>query len=257
VARAPKLPSERDWERSAVLEPRSAPRDADLISDGAGLPFPPSALAGSPAPLDRTDPAVAALIAKIASPAAPMRASRVPWKRASSAPPASASLEDWRLLAHDDDEALFGRGHPPQLLTVAVRKDGRRSAWTCIGVSAARPLRATRDGIRASSWRLDPTHPVAPEDTVLRLLVTEQTFAGGQPADGRLLQPNLRVDAERLVLTMFVTPPPGFQSGSPNPETPVRIALPHPVGSRQVMDGALYGTAPPDVTPGALGPRPS
>jgi hypothetical protein len=257
VARAPRLPSERDWERSAVLEPRPVPRDPELISDGGGLPFPPTALGGAPAPLDRTDPAVAALIAQLASRTAPKGASRAPWKRDSSAPPAAASLEGWRLLAHSDDEALFGRGRPPQLLTVAVRKDGRRRAWMCIGVSAARPLRATRDGIRASSWRLDPTQEVEPEDTELRLLVSEQTFAGGQLADGRVQQPDLHVDAEQLVLTVFVTPPPGFQSGSPNPETPVRVALTHAVGSRQLIDGALYEPTPPDITPGALGPRPS
>ena len=75
---------------------------------------------------------------------------------------------------------------------------------------------------------------------MLRVLVTEQTFAGGKRADGRLLQPNLYVDAEQLVLTMFVTPQPGFQSRSRNPETPVRIALPDPVGTRRLVDGALY-----------------
>ncbi len=82
---------------------------------------------------------------------------------------------------------------------------------------------------------------------MLRVLVTEQTFAGGKRADGRLLQPNLYVDAEELVLTMFVTPQPGFQSRSPNPETPVRIALPHPVGTRRLVDGALYDPPPQDT----------
>jgi hypothetical protein len=36
-----------------------------------------------------------------------------------------------------------------------------------------------------------------------------------------------------------VTPRPGYQSGSRNPETPVRIALPHPVEQRRLIDGAL------------------
>ena len=54
-----------------------------------------------------------------------------------------------------DDEALFGRGRPPQLLTVAVRR-GRRARWEPVGASNSRPLRAVRDGVRASSWRLDP-----------------------------------------------------------------------------------------------------
>ena len=154
--------------------------------------------------------------------------------------PAHPRLEGWRVLARTDDEVLFGRGEPPQLLTVAVRQDQRRNTWSCIAVSAGRPLRASRDGIRASSWRLDPTHPAEPKDTVLRVLVREQTFAGSQRADGRVLPPNLHLDAEQLVLTMFVTPQRGFQVRAPNPETPVRIALPEAVGARELIDGALY-----------------
>jgi hypothetical protein len=216
----------------------AAPRQPELISDGGGLPFPPAALA-TPARLDPEDPAVGALIAQITPRTAPKLAS-APWKRHAAAPSAPPSLGGWRLLARTDGEALFARGRPPQLLTVAVRQDVRRRTWTCIGTSAARPLRATRDGIRASSWRLDPSHEVEPNETVLRVLVTEQTFAGGQRAHGRVLQPDLHLDAEELVLTIFVTPQPGFQARSPNPETPVRIALPQPVGPRRLTDGALY-----------------
>jgi hypothetical protein len=242
AARGSRLPSERDWERSAVLEPRSAPRQPELISDGGGLPFPPAALASSLGLLDPEDPAVGALIAQITARTAAKRASRAPWKRDAATRPAPPSLDGWRMLARTDGEVLFARGRPPELFTVAVRRDARRRTWSCSGTSAARPLRATRDGIRASSWRMDPTHELEPDETVLRVLVTEQTFAGGQRAAGRVLPPDLHVDADELVLTMFVTPQPGFQPRSPNPETPVRIALPHPVGVRRLVDGALYQT---------------
>ncbi len=232
-----------------MLEPRSVSRHPELISDGGGLPFPPAARAGSPRRREPEDTARGAVISPIRPRTARKRVARAPWKRDAAAPPAPPSLEGWRLLARTDGEVLFARGRPPQLRTVAVRQDARRRTWTCIGVSAARPLRATRDGIRASSWRLDPTHELEPEETVLRVLVTEQTFAGGQRAGDRVLAPDLHVDMEELVLTMFVTPQPGFQSRSPNPETPVRIALPHPVGQRRLIDGALYDTTPPDTIP--------
>ena len=226
-----------------LLKPRPAPRHPELISDGGGLPFAPAALAGSPAQLDREDPAVGALIAQIAQGTAPKGASRAPWKQAAAAEP--PSLDGWRMLARTPDEVLFARGRPPQLLTVAVRQDARRGKWTCVAVNAARPLRAARDGIRASGWRLDPTRDVKPEETVLRVLVAEQTFAGGQRAGSRLLAPDLHVGSEELVLTMFVTPLPGFQTRSANPETPARIALPQPVGPRRLIDGALYERASP------------
>ncbi len=239
-ARESRLPTESDWQRSELLEPRPASREPELISDGGGLPFAPAALAGAGEPLDPDDPAVAALLAHLSARTGARRARRAPWQRAAPAPPVAAPLlEDWRLLARTDGEALFGRGFPPQLLTVAVRRAGRSRAWTHAGSSAARPLRATREGIRASSWRLDPTRERQPDDSVLRVLVSEQTFASGQRADGRVQVPDLYVDDADLVLTIFVTPRPGYQSGSRNPETPVRIALPLPVGRRRLIDGAL------------------
>ena len=194
-----------------------------LISDGGGLPFAPEALAGSPSPLDPGDPAVAALISYIGPKDSPR-----------------AGLDQWRLLARTEDEALFARGRPPKLLTVAVKRDRRRDTWKCTATTSEKPLRAARDQVRASSWRLDPAHELDPNQTELRLLVTEQTYAGGQRAHGRVQVPDLYVDDTRLVLTIFVTPKPGFQVRSPNPETPVRVVLPHPVGERWLVDGALY-----------------
>jgi hypothetical protein len=217
------------------------PRRPALISDGAGLSFPPAALAGSAAALDPEDPAVRALISQINAQSAPALGFRAPWKQgASSTGSVPESLKAWRLLARTDDEALFARGRPPHLLTAAVKRHARRGTWRCVAVSREKPLRASRDRIRASSWRLDPTREVEPGGAVLRVLVTEQTYAGGERATGRVLAPDLHVTGDELVLTMFVTPKPGFNVRSPNPETPVRVVLPDPVGARTLTDGALY-----------------
>jgi len=243
------LPSERDWERSAVLEPRRGPRHPELIGDGAAMPFATAALAGRPAPLDPQDPAAQALLSYLASRMAPKRALR-PWKRGAPARPAPpASLDGWRLLAQADGEVLFARGLPPQLLTVTLRRNALRRSWSCVGTRMARTLRATRDGIRASSWRLDPTEEIQPEQTVLRVLVTEQAFASGQRAEGRVLVPDVYVDADELVLRMFVAPRPGYQTAMRNPETPVRVALAEPVGGRRLTDGALVQFPLPAAAP--------
>jgi hypothetical protein len=166
----------------------------------------------------------------------PLRKGKQPVERR----PSSSTLDGWRLIARTDKEALFGHGMPLDLVMVAVQKDARRGTWSRADKTAGRPLRVTRDGIRASSWRLDPTHELRADDTVLRLLVTEQTYAGGKRADRRVLDPDLHEDEHELIITMFVTPLEGFQLRSPNPETPVRVALPHPVASRQLIDGAVY-----------------
>jgi hypothetical protein len=238
VARARGVPTERHWERCAVLEPRYAPRVPELVSDAGGLAFPPSALDGPFKPLDPRDPAVEMLAAQVEGRAgsSPLRKGGKPLEQR----PSSSTLDGWRLIARTGKEALFGRGMPPGLVMVAVQKDARRDTWSRADKTAGRPLRVTRDGIRASSWRLDPTHELRADDTALRILVKEQTYAGGKRADGRVLGPDLYEDEHELILTMFVTALEGFQMRSPNPETPVRVALGHPVGSRELIDGAVY-----------------
>ena len=237
--REPKLPSERDWERSAVLVPRAAPRRPELVSDGSGLSFPLAALDGPAGPMDLQDPAVAALLAQLVSEATQRGEYPASGHDPATAAGPQARLEGWRLLARSDDDALFALGRPPRMRIVAVHRDGRKHTWQCRASSAARPLRAARDAIRASSWRLDPTQELRPDDTILRVLVSEQALAGGQSASGRVLPPDLFADDGELVLTIFVSPRPGFQTGARNPETPVRVELPHGVGSRRLVDGAL------------------
>jgi hypothetical protein len=215
-----KPPSEREWKRAAVLEPRLVARQPELVSDGAGLPFPPAALSGDAEPLDAQDGAAAGLLALLAT-------------------RGLDSLDGWRLLARTDDEALFGRGGAANLTTVAVKRERRGDRWSAVASSVAQPLRASRDGVRASSWRIDEADTPQPQDGELRVLVTEQTFASGQRADRRVLTPDLYVGEQELVLTLFVKPRPGYQTGSRNPETPVRIVLPEPVGRRALIDGAL------------------
>ena len=217
VARGRGVPSARDWQRCAVLEPLPAPRIPEFVSDGACLPFSPLLLERPPEPLDRSDPAVSALAAQL-----------------------DGKLAGWRLLARTDTEVQFGRGLPPELLTVVVRHDAKRGTWAYVAKRSGRPLRATRDGIRASSWHLDEAVELKPEDTLLRICVTEQTVSGGRRADGRVLAPDLYESDHELILTMYVKPETGLQIQRPNPETPVRVALSQPVGHREVIDGAVY-----------------
>ncbi|HEX2704113.1 MAG TPA: hypothetical protein VHM72_11885 [Solirubrobacteraceae bacterium] len=215
-----KLPSERAWQRSRVIEAQLAPRYPALVSDGAAAAFPPTALL-APGGLDGADAAVEALATLLAEQGAPL------------------DLHDWRVVIRTEDEAVFGRGLPPQLVLVGVRRDSRRERWIASGSSIDEPLVVTRDGIRASAWRLDPTQELDGDEQMLRVLVTERAFASGQRADRRVLPPDLYLGVEEIIMTVFVKPRPGFQTGSRNPETPVRVALPEPLARRTLIDGAL------------------
>ena len=221
--------TDEEWEQVVLLEPRLASYDPGLVSDGGGLPFAPAALDGPDGRLASDDPAVGALVARLARQKASQNQSGAP------------SLEGWRMLARSEREVLFGHGVPPQLVTLAMRRGRRGETWSSVVVTTGKPLRSVRDGVRASGWRLDPAREPTPGDTALRILVTEQSRSGGERADGRLLAPDLHDGSDELVLTMYVTPRPGVQQpASAILETPARVRLPQPVAGRQVSDGAIY-----------------
>jgi hypothetical protein len=222
------------------LVPVAAAAEPALISDGGGLPFAPARAFQQFAPLDPHDPAVVALVVQIERGRRQAQPARLLRPRAKPvAMETAALLEGWRELARTDEEALFGRGRPPQLLTVAVKR-GLRNRWAPLGASNSRPLRAVRDGVRASSWRLDPTFATGPDTTELRILVTERTMASGTPADDRLLEPELHLDARQALLRVYVRPLEGYVGRTFKHETPVIVRLPEPLGARVPVDGALY-----------------
>jgi hypothetical protein len=235
-----KPPPPEAWQSAPVLVPVASAAEPALVSDGGGLPFPPDRPFEPADTLRIDDPAVKALIAQIdrgrrqALPERPFRPKPKP------APmPTSEKLAGWRALARTDTEVLFGRGRPPHLLTVAARS-ARRGRWKAVGVSNSRPLRACRDGIRASSWRLDPDFEPDPNQTDLRILVTEVTMASGALAADRLLEPELHLDSERVLLRVYVKPLVGYVGRAARHETPVIVRLPEPLGARRAVDGALF-----------------
>ena len=238
------------WEDAELVIAQPGPLEPELVSDGGGPPFPPTALSAPLHPLDPAEPAVAVLLEQIDRSRERARSSVWRRRRARRPPPTTPAIDaddarrliGWRVLGRTEDEILYGRGRPPQLVTVLVTvSSGGR--WECAGVSSARPLLACRDGIRASSWRLDPERAPAPEDEELRIMVTERSRSSGMRAHGRILPPELHADERRLTLRLFIRPQEGFQNLVRGRETPVRVALPEPVGGRELVDGGLWDPA--------------
>ncbi|HET9074403.1 MAG TPA: hypothetical protein VFN48_07475 [Solirubrobacteraceae bacterium] len=239
-----KPPSAKEWARADTIIPLPTERLPDEISDGSGLGFPPAALVAEAPALDPEDPAVMMLIQQIDY-AAEGPQVRMPWRRETrSAEELSALLVGWRELAATPERRIFGKGVPPRLLTVGVKRE-RGQRWAITAVSPARQLRASRAGVRASSFRVDPETLPAPGDRRLRLLVTEQTRAGGRLAFGRFQAPDLYLDDEEVLLRCFITPLEGWQAGTRRWETPVVVELPEPLGARRVVDGAIYFAGAP------------
>ena len=235
----PKPTSEKGWARADTISPLLTRRLPTEISDGSGLGFAPEVLSAEFEPLDPEDPAVKILIQQLDHSSFGPQV-RVPWRTERRSPDELAAvLEGWRILASNENLRLFGKGAPPTLITVGVKRE-RGKRWVIGGVSPARQLRASRAGIRASSFRVDPERPPTPEDSVLALLVTEQTRAGGRLAYGRFQAPDLYLDEHEALLRCFITPLQGWQAGTRPWETPVLVQLPEPLGERTVVDGAIY-----------------
>jgi hypothetical protein len=234
----PKPTPEKEWAKADTVLPLPTRRLPTEISDGSGLGFSPETLTAELPPLDPEDPAVKVLIQQIDHSAFGPQV-RLPWRREHrSATELAALLDGWRLLASTQERRLFAKDVPPRMLTVGVQRKGKR--WEIGGVSPARQIRASRNGLRASSFRLDPEHPPTPQDSVLRLLVTEQTRGGGRLAYGRFQAPDLYLDEQEALLRCFITPLDGWQAGTRAWETPVLVQLPEPLGDRRVVDGSIY-----------------
>lgn len=223
-----------------ILTPLPAALEPELISDGGGLPFHPAAPYEQHPPLDPAEPSVKALLGQIEIGRKQARRRGFFRREPAPAPMDEAQkLAGWRPLAATEDEVLYAKGRPPQMLTVAVKR-GRGEHWSVVGVSNSRPLRAIREGTRASSWRPDPDFPLDPEQTEVHLLVTEQTMATGRMAEDRMLAPDVFIDAERVVLRLYVKALEGYVGRTRRHETPVVVRLAEPIGERTLIDGALY-----------------
>lgn len=88
---------------------------------------------------------------------------------------------------------------------------------------------------------LDPDNLPDPESSQVHLLVTEAACAGGRPADGRVTLEHLVEHEDRVELVVGVEAPPGDgQTCQSNPPTPFTVELDEPLGTRSLVDVAVY-----------------
>ena len=88
---------------------------------------------------------------------------------------------------------------------------------------------------------LDPDNPPDAESAEVHLLVTETACASGKPADGRVALERLVEHDDRVELVVGVEAPPGEGHSCPsNPPTPFTVELDEPLGTRPLVDVAVY-----------------
>jgi hypothetical protein len=150
-------------------------------------------------------------------------------------------LHGWWLGAADAESMVFvaqDRGGVGYVM-VAFRKGA--VGWLLDSYGACRLRVDLSGGLGNAAWILDPKVPApAPGDTQFTALVTEEECASGQSAEGRIAEPRVLYEPDRILVILAVRPRPGAQTCPSNPETPYVVRLKEPIGERQLLDGTYY-----------------
>jgi len=148
---------------------------------------------------------------------------------------------DWRLLAEENGEAVFGAGRLPDEVEV-ISIERRKGVWKGWGYSERCEPASIRREREAITWDLASDQPRLNGKTRSVLVqLTGGECNGGKPQAKRLQKPEFREQNGALLMSLWLRPlPPGGYTCQGVSEPPVRIRLPEPLGSRPLMDGGTY-----------------
>lgn len=161
-------------------------------------------------------------------------------------------VDHLELVHRDDQEALLVMDRPnesggpgPRAGHLGIAFERRDGQWTLARAGGCVPEVRHPSGARRAAW--EPAEEVHPETTHLEVAVRERMCASGQPADDRLLSPEIELGEDAVVVTWFVEPVPGGASCPSNPITAATLELPEPLGDRELLDGGLYPPRAPSL----------
>jgi hypothetical protein len=119
--------------------------------------------------------------------------------------------------------------------------ESTRAGWSMTSASGYGKCKlqtALPDALGDVGWKLDKRfEPPGPESTEIHVRVQERGCAGGQAIGDRLLGPERVETGDAVLLTFAAITQPGAHTCPGNPSTAVTVALPSPLGDRQIRDG--------------------
>jgi hypothetical protein len=143
--------------------------------------------------------------------------------------------------------ALVGAG--VALASLAVVVIGLRAGLGPVampGGAGASPSMPPTGEVGPARWWLDPDVPEpGPDATELHVLALEQACASGSSPEGRIMPPEVTMDATHVTVTIGVRRVEGFADCPSNPAWPMTVTLPEPLGDRQLLDGSVQPPSPP------------
>lgn len=145
----------------------------------------------------------------------------------------------WRLVARSRHHAEYTNGFLPSEMFWLLF-DRRNGKWEWGGSGGCIPT-TLRRGLAAAEWRMDPARQPRPGDRFIWALVTETGCTSAADPTDRIQEPEVIYGEREVRVTFWVTPPKGNFFHCPgNPSARVRVALPGPVGDREIRDGGVY-----------------
>ncbi len=157
----------------------------------------------------------------------------------------------WLILRETEDEVLLVHHDAGGLSFMNVRRVDGAWQWSGSQSGGSCPLYyRVPDSFNAVDWRLDPEAPPDPRGMTLGVLVTERQCVSGQEVGERLRGPQVVMTDDVVRIAFAAEPPPGDSFNCPsNPETPVIVALPAPLGEREIVEGLAIGIDLEDFLP--------
>jgi hypothetical protein len=195
------------------------------ITCGDDIVFHPSLLGAPGNAQNDPDPAAAALRAEITGAGADLRLPRSGWVR----------------VAQVADKVQFVAPNPAGDGWFVVGLALRDGGWTLDLKGDCKPEVVLPVGVVRAEWRLDPAFPEpAAGDRQIHVLIRERACASGQSPEGRVLPPIVASSQTAMTIAILVTSRPGGQDCPGNPEFPMTVDLPEPLGGRPLLDGAVF-----------------
>jgi hypothetical protein len=145
----------------------------------------------------------------------------------------------WTFVGETGGRAQFIVRIPDETLQ-SVELERQSGAWKVVGWGGCPAHVVAGLGLGAAEWRLPDGVVPDPGLQTFDALVTELACNSGQPADGRIMPPQILTDVERVIVIFTVRPRPGGHECPSNPSTQVRVELPAPLGNRQLLDGGSF-----------------
>jgi hypothetical protein len=153
---------------------------------------------------------------------------------------------DWRVVAEGPSEVHLLATNPSEDGFAYASFELRDDEWQAVGWGGCSP-RADVGDLSLARFFLPPTESLEPDRREIDVIVSEMACAGGQSAEGRVLEPDISVSADAITVVFAVRPLGGAQNCPGHPGVPYVLTLPVPLGDRILLDGSSVPPREPPV----------